>query len=59
MRLVDIMILVATVLGIAFPAYLIKAIRSVDEDAASDSTTKASIIFGALVFIGLVVVNSQ
>ena len=30
MKLIDIMIIVAAVLGIAFPAYLINAIRSSD-----------------------------
>ncbi len=31
MGFIDIMIIVATILGIAFPAYLINAIRSSDE----------------------------
>lgn len=58
MGFTDIMIIVATVLGIAFPANLINAIRSSDEDVASSNKIKACIIFGALVFISLAIVNS-
>lgn len=58
MRLIDIMIIVATILGIAFPAYLINAIRSSDEDISSDNKIKACMVFGALVFISLAIVNS-
>ena len=58
MKLVDIMIIVATVLGIAFPAYLIEAIRSSDENISSSSKVKACIIFGVLVFVSLAIFNS-
>ncbi len=58
MRLTDIMIIIATVLGTAFPVYLINAIRSSEEDIASSNKIKACIIFGALVFILLAIVNS-
>ena len=58
MGFIDIMIIVATILGIAFPAYLINAIRSSDEDIASNNKVKACMVFGALVFILLAMVNS-
>lgn len=41
-----------------FPAYLINAIRSSDEDIASNNKVKACMVFGALVFILLAMVNS-
>lgn len=58
MRFIDLMILVATVLGVAFPAYLIKAIRSKDQQQAYESSAIACIIFGAIDFISLCIVNS-
>lgn len=58
MGFIDIMIIVATILGIAFPAYLINAIRSSDEDIASNNKVKACMVLGALVFILLAMVNS-
>lgn len=58
MGLIDIMIIIATVLGTAFPAYFINAVRSNDEDIASSNKIKACIVFGALVFISLAIVNS-
>lgn len=51
-------ILAATVLGFAFPAYLIRAIRSEEQADAGSSTTKACILFGTLVFLTLVLINS-
>lgn len=58
MRLVAFMILVATALGVAFPAYLIKAIRSKDEQRAYEASAVACFLFGAVVFISLCIVNS-
>ena len=58
MRLVDIMILVATALAVMFPACLINAIRNEDEEKAENSKVKACILFGAIVFISLCIVNS-
>ena len=56
--MIDLMILVATVLGMMFPAYLIKAIRCGDKAAADKHTAAACILFGAIVFITLVIVRS-
>lgn len=58
MNVVDVMIIAATILGILFPSFLIKAIRSTDEGAASDNKVIACIIFGAIVFITLCIINS-
>lgn len=54
---INIAIIVATALGILFPAYLIDAIRG-DDEKSEDSKAKACIVFGALVFITLVIINS-
>ena len=52
-----IVIVIATVLGILFPAYLVDAIRGNDEKAEK-SKVKACLAFGAIVFIALVMIRS-
>ena len=54
---IDIAIVVGTILGILFPAYLIDAIRCNDEKAEK-SKVKACLVFGAIVFIALVLINT-
>lgn len=54
---IDIAIVIATILGILFPAYVIDAIRGKDEKA-ENSKVKACIVFGAIVFIALVIIRS-
>ena len=54
---VDVVIVIATILGVLFPGYLIDAIRSNDEKA-ENSKVKACIVFGAIVLITLMVINS-
>lgn len=58
MNIVDIMIIAATVLAAAFPYFLIKAIRSDDEEVSSNSGIAACLLFGAVVFITLCIINS-
>ena len=53
----DIMIIVATALSIAFPAYLIKAIRSNDDAVTSSNTVTSCILCGAIVFYSLLIVT--
>lgn len=55
----EIFIMIATVLGISFPSFLIKAIRSEDEEVASNNTIKACLTFGGIVFILLLFANSR
>ena len=54
---IDIAIVVASILGVLFPAFLIDAIRGNDEKAEK-SKVKACVIFGAIVLIALMVINS-
>lgn len=54
---IDVAIVIATILGVLFPAYLIDAIRSNDEKA-ENSKVKACIVFGAIVLITLMIINS-
>ena len=54
---IDIAIVIGTILGILFPAYLINAIRCNDEKA-ENSKVKACLVFGAIVFIALTIINS-
>lgn len=58
MDISGIAILAATALAMFFPAYCIDAIRAADEKQASDSKAKACLVFGILVFITLVLINS-
>ncbi len=58
MKLVDIMIIVAAILGTTFPAFFINAIRSESKEQAEKDKVKACVIFGILVFISLCIVNS-
>ena len=58
MKLVDIMIVVATILSAFFMSCLINAIRSEDEETANKSKSKACALFAAIVFISLCIVNS-
>ncbi|MGN0791404.1 MAG: hypothetical protein ACI4NL_00980 [Christensenellales bacterium] len=56
--LMNIAIVIATVLGFIFPAVLIDAIRSDDEDKAYSGRENACVIFGVIVFIILLIANS-
>ncbi len=58
MKLVDIAIIVSTILASFFPAFLINAIRSPDEDQAAAAKGKACATFAVLIFLALCVVNS-
>lgn len=58
MRLVDIMIVVATILAAIFMSCLINAIRAEDEETAKRSKSQACALFAAIVFIALCIVNS-
>ena len=58
MKLVDIMIIVATILAGIFMSCLINAIRATDDDAAKRSKSQACALFAAIVFISLCIVNS-
>ena len=58
MRLVDIMIVVATILAAIFMSCLINAIRAKDEETAKRSKSQACALFAAIVFIALCIVNS-
>ena len=53
----DIAIVIATILGMLFPAYFIDAIRCQDQEAEK-SKVKACLVFGAIVLITLVMMNS-
>ncbi|MBR5520371.1 MAG: hypothetical protein IKU54_00070 [Oscillospiraceae bacterium] len=54
---INVAIVIATILGVIFPAYLIDAIRSNDEEAENNKV-KACIVFGAIVLITLMIINS-
>lgn len=56
--LMNIATVIATVLGFIFPAVLIDAIRSDDEDKAYSGRENACVIFGVIVFIMLLIANS-
>ena len=58
MRLVDIMIVVATILAAIFMSCLINAIRAEDEETAKRSKSQACALFATIVFIVLCIVNS-
>lgn len=58
MKLVDIMIVVATILAGIFMSCLINAIRAKDEESANASKSKACALFAVIVFISLCIVNS-
>ena len=58
MRLVDIMIVVATILAAIFMSCLINAIRAEDEETAKRSKSQACALFAAIVVIALCIVNS-
>ena len=59
MSLNDIMIIVATILGVMFPITLVNAIRCKDDDKeAEEKKIACGIIFGAIVYISLAVINS-
>ena len=51
-------ILLATFCAVLFPACLVDAVRTEDKKAADISRTKACILFGAVVFLTLSVINS-
>ena len=54
-----IIILLTTVLAVAFPACLVDAIRNTDEEeAVANSRVKACLLFGAIVFLTLAFINS-
>ena len=54
---IDIAIVIATILGILFPAYFIDAIRCKDEKAKK-SKFMACFLFGTIVFITLLIIRS-
>ena len=54
----DIAILVMTILAFFFPACLIKAIRTGDEEKAKSAKVGACILFALIVFLMGVLVNS-
>ena len=56
--LVNIFIIIAAVLGMMFPYYLITAIRSSDTDKYETAAIKCCLIFGALVLVSLMVLRS-
>lgn len=51
-------IIIAVVLACIFPACLIDAIRSTDEDAAYSARNRACVMFGIIVLSVLLVANS-
>lgn len=55
--LINIAIVLATILGILFPAYLIDAIRC-EGKKAEESKQKACVVFGAIVLITLMILRS-
>ena len=57
MAVVDIMIIVATILGVMFLITLVNAIRCKDEDKAEEKKIACGIIFGAIVYISLAIIN--
>ena len=57
MALVEIMIIVATILGVMFLITLVNAIRCKDEDKAEEKKIACGIIFGAIVYISLAIIN--
>ena len=57
-NLSPIFIIIATILAIFFPAKLIDAIRNPNEEKSQDSEMKACFMFGAIVLIILLMINS-
>ena len=57
MALVDIMIIVATILGVMFPITLVNAIRCKDEDKEEEKKIACGIIFGDIVYISLAIIK--
>ncbi len=53
-----IIIFLTTALAIAFPACLVDAMRNTDEEQAENSKVKACLIFGAMVFLTFLFINS-
>ena len=51
-------IIIAVVLACIFPACLIDAIRSTDEDVAYNARNKACVMFGIIVLCVLLIANS-
>ena len=54
--IINLAIIIATILGVLFPAYLIDAIRCNDEK--DNNSKEKACIFGAIVFITLLLINS-
>ena len=54
-----VVIIIAVVLACIFPACLIDAIRSTDEDKAYDARNKACVMFGIIVLCVLLIANSS
>ena len=57
MALVDIMIIVATILGVMFPITLVNAIRCKDEDKPEEKKIAWGSKIGAIVYISLAVIS--
>ena len=55
---IEIAMIAATILGTMFPAYLVKGVRSKDSDVSETATIKCCIIFGALVFVSIMILRS-
>ena len=51
-------ILIMTVLGAAFPRFLIKAIRSEEEETVTNYTVLSCLCFATLVFLTGALINS-
>lgn len=51
-------LIIAVVLAVMFPAYLIDAIKIQDEQTAKDKKERACLIFGGLVFIVMILLIS-
>lgn len=56
--MVSLVILVMTVLGAAFPRFLIKAIRSEEEESVTNYTVLSCLCFAVLVFLTGALINS-
>lgn len=58
MNIRSILVYIATVLAVMFPASLLNAIHAQDEESYKANKTKACLIFGALIFIIMLFLNS-
>lgn len=56
--MVTFVILLMTIIGAAFPRFLIKAIRSEEEETITNYTVLSCLCFAALVFLTGALINS-